>query len=142
MLSTLHQFIDLKKEAEMPYYSLGSKRYEVVARLYFLLNKLSEEQKITLLKLLLRNKMVDYTFKLVIDLSDTQRLILMKQLEQITSKRSHYDRRKFIRKNCLINAKISVATVAVQARSSIQFGFSRFRDIVAFHRSWASTHRS
>lgn len=109
MLSTLHQFIDLKKEAEMPYYSLGSKRYEVVARLYFLLNKLSEEQKITLLKLLLRNKMVDYTFKLVIDLSDTQRLILMKQLEQITSKRSHYDRRKFIRKNCLINAKISVA---------------------------------
>lgn len=92
----------------MTYFSLGSKRYEVVARLYFLLNKLSEEQKITLLKLLVRNKIIDYTFKLIIDLSDTQRLILMKQLEQITFQRSHYDRRKFIRKNCLINAKISV----------------------------------
>ena len=109
MLSTLHQYLNLKKDIEVPDYSQGSKRYEVVARLYFLLNKLSEEQKITLLKLLVRDKLVDYLFKSIIDLSDNQRLVLMKQLEQITSNPARYDRRKFIRKDCLINAKISVA---------------------------------
>ncbi len=53
--------------------------------------------------------MVDFIFKLVIDRSDNQRLVLMKQLEQITSKQPDYDRRNYIRKDCLINAKISVA---------------------------------
>lgn len=109
MFSTLHQFLNLNRDVDMPDYSQGSKRHEVVARLYYLLNKLSQEQKITLLKLLLRDKMVDYIFKLIIDLSDNQRLVLMKQLEQITSKHSDYDRRKFARKDCLINAKISLA---------------------------------
>jgi Tfp pilus assembly protein PilZ len=33
----------------------------------------------------------------------------MKQLEQITSKPSNYGRRKYIRKDCLISARISVA---------------------------------
>ena len=53
--------------------------------------------------------MVDYLFKLAIELSDHQQLVLMKQLEQITSKSSGYDRRKFVRKDCLINANIHVA---------------------------------
>ena len=109
MLTTLHQFMNLKKDFEAPDSSQQSKRHEVLARLYFLLNKLSEDQKITLLKLLLRDRTVDYLFKLIIDLTDNQRLVLMKQLEQITSKPSPYDRRKFIRKDCLINAKISAA---------------------------------
>ena len=109
MLSMLQQYISLKNDIDAPESSRGFKRYEVIAKLYLLLNKLSEDQLITLLKLLLRNKMVDYLFKLTIDLSDTQRLVLMKQLKQITSKTSRYDRRKFIRKNCLINAKLSVA---------------------------------
>ena len=109
MLTTLHQFINLKKDFEAPDSSQQSKKHEVLARLYFLLNKLSEDQKITLLKLLLRDRTVDYLFKLIIDLTDNQRLVLMKQLEQITSKPSPYDRRKFIRKDCLINAKISAA---------------------------------
>jgi hypothetical protein len=109
MLSPLHQFINFTKDVEMPDSNQGSKRHEVVARLYFLLNKLSEEQRYTLLKLLLRDRAVDHLFKLIIDLTDNQRLILMKQLEQITSKPSRYDRRKYLRKDCLINAKISVA---------------------------------
>ena len=109
MLSTLHQFLNLKPEVDLPDYSQESKRHEVVAKLYYLLEKLTEEQKLTLLKLLLRDKMVDFLFKLVIDLSDNQRLVLMKQLEQITSRTSGYDRRKYIRKDCLINTKISVA---------------------------------
>jgi len=109
MLSTLHQFLNLKPEVDLPDTNQESKRHEVVAKLYYLLEKLTEEQKLTLLKLLLRGKIVDYLFKLVIDLSDNQRLVLMKQLEQITSRTSGYDRRKYIRKDCLINAKISAA---------------------------------
>jgi hypothetical protein len=109
MLSTLHQYFNLKAEVDMPDYVHESKRHEVVAKLYYLLGKLTEEQKLTLFKLLLKERMVDYLFKLVIDLSGNQRLILMKQLEQITTKASHYDRRKYLRKNCLINAKVSVA---------------------------------
>jgi len=109
MLSTLHQYFNQKTEVDLPDYRQESKRHEVVAKLYFLIDKLTEEQKLTLLKLLLRDRMVDFIFKLVIDLSDNQRLVLMKQLEQITSKQPDYDRRKYIRKDCLINAKISVA---------------------------------
>ena len=109
MLSTLHQYFNLKTEVGLPGYSQESKRHDVVAKLYYLLEKLTEDQQLTLLKLLLRDKMVDYLFKLVIDLSENQRLVLMKQLEQITSKGPDYDRRKYIRKDCLINAKVSVA---------------------------------
>ena len=109
MLSTLHPYFNLKSETEVPGINSESKRHEVVAKVYCLLDKLTEDQKLTLFKLLLRDKMVDFLFKLVIDLSDNQRLVLMKQLEQITSKSTGYDRRKHSRKDCLINAKISVA---------------------------------
>ena len=109
MLTPLHQFINLTEDVELPDSNRRSKRHEVVARLYFLLSKLSEEQRITLLKLLLRDRSVDHLFKLIIDLTDNQRLVLMKQLEQITSKPSRHDRRKHLRTDCLINAKISVA---------------------------------
>jgi hypothetical protein len=108
MLSTLHQYLNLRTEVESDY-NQESRRHEVVAKLYYLLGKLTEDQKLTLLKLLLREKMVDFLFKLVIDMSDNQRLVLMKQLEQITSKPSNYGRRKYIRKDCLISARISVA---------------------------------
>ena len=109
MLSTLNQYLNLKNDLETPEQGPESKKHAVVAKLYYLLSKLSEDQKLTLLKLLLRNKTVDHLFKLVIDLSDNQRLILMKQLEQITSQPSGYDRRKVKRKDCLINAKLSAA---------------------------------
>ncbi len=108
MLSTLHQFLNLKKDSDLPDYSRESRRSEIVARLYYLLNKLTEAQKLTLLKQLLQNKTVDYLFKLIIDLSDNQRVVLMKQLEEITVKPSRYDRREYPRKDCLINSRISV----------------------------------
>ncbi len=44
---------------------------------------MTEEQKLFLLEQLLRDKTVDYIFKLIVDLSDNQRLVLMKQLEDI-----------------------------------------------------------
>jgi hypothetical protein len=108
MLSTLHQFLNQHSAVDAPDYGRESTRHEVVARLYFLLVKLTDEQKFTLLKLLVRDRIADFLFKRIVDLSDNQQLILMKQLEQIAAKPSGYDRRKHIRKDCLINAKISV----------------------------------
>jgi len=109
MLSTLHQFLNQKREAILADRSQESTRYDIVARIYFLLNKLPEEQKLILLQQLLEDKTVDYIFKLIIDLPDHQRLILMKQLEEITAREEDHDKRRYVRKDCLINARISIA---------------------------------
>ena len=109
MLSTLHQFLNEKREAALRDRSKESTRYDIIGRLYFLLDKLTEEQRLILLQQLLRDKTVDYIFKLIVDLSDNQRLVLMKQLEEITTRSPDADRRKYARKDCLINARISIA---------------------------------
>lgn len=109
MLSTLHQFLSEKREAALRDRSKESTRYDIIGRLYFLLDKLTEEQKLILLQQLLRDNTVDFIFKLIVDLSDNQRLVLMKQLEEITARAPDADRRKYDRKDCLINARISIA---------------------------------
>jgi hypothetical protein len=109
MLSTLHQFLNEKREAALRDRSKESTRYDIVGRIYFLLDKLTDEQRLILLQQLLRDKAVDYIFKLIVDLSDNQRLVLMKQLEEITAGSPDADRRKYARKDCLINARISIA---------------------------------
>lgn len=109
MLSTLHQFLNEKREAALRDRSKESTRYDIIGRLYFLLEKLTEEQRLILLQQLLRDKAVDFIFKLIVDLSDNQRLVLMKQLEEITTRSPGADRRKYVRKDCLINARISIA---------------------------------
>ena len=109
MLSTLHQFLSDKREAALRDRSKESTRYDIISRIYFLLDKLTEEQKLILLQQLLRDNTVDYIFKLIVDLSDNQRLVLMKQLEEITARAPDSDKRKYVRKDCLINARISIA---------------------------------
>lgn len=109
MLSTLHQFFNLETDADLSRLNRESKKPEFIARLYQLLNLLTEEQKLGLLKLFIREKMVNFLFKQIIDLSKNQQLVLMKHLEQMTSKAAAFDRRNCIRKDCLINAKISVS---------------------------------
>lgn len=109
MLSTLNQFLSVKKEAALRDRSEKSSRYDIIGRLYFLLDKLAEEQKLILLQQLLGDKTVDHILKLIVDLPDNQRLVLMKQLEEITSRAPNADKRKYVRKDCLINARISIA---------------------------------
>ncbi len=109
MLSTLHQFLSEKREASLRDRNKESTRYEIISRIYFLLDKLTEEQKLILLQQLLRDNTVDFIFKLIVDLSDNQRLVLMKQLEEITIRAADADKRKYTRKDCLINARISMA---------------------------------
>ena len=81
MFSTLHQFLNHKLDADLSPPTRESKKHEIIARLYHLLEKLSDEQKLSLLKLLIRDRLVDFLFKQVIDLSENQRLVLMKHLE-------------------------------------------------------------
>ena len=109
MLSTLHQFLYDKKQASLRIRRKESTRYDIISRIYFMLDKLSEEQQLILLQQLLSNNTVDYIFKLIVDLSDNQRLVLMKQLEELTAGKEGADNRKYARKDCLINARISIA---------------------------------
>ena len=109
MLSTLHQFLSEKREASLRDRNKESTRYEIISRIYFLLDRLTEEQQLILLQQLMRDNTVDYIFKLIVDLPDNQRLVLMKQLEEITTRAPDADKRKYARKDCLINARISIA---------------------------------
>jgi hypothetical protein len=109
MLSTLHQFLNDKRQASVRDRRKASTRYDIISRIYFLLDKLPEEQLLILLQQLLRDNTVDYIFKLIVDLSDNQRLVLLKQLEEITAGAAGADKRKYTRKDCLINARISIA---------------------------------
>ena len=109
MLSTLHQFLYDKKQASLRIRRKESTRYDIISRVYFLLDKLTEEQQLVLLQQLVGNNAVDYIFKLIVDLSDNQRLVLMKQLEELTTGEADADKRKYARKDCLINARISIA---------------------------------
>ena len=66
MLSTLNQFLSEKREASLRGHNKESTRYEIISRIYFLLDKLTEEQKLILLQQLLRDNTVDFIFKLLI----------------------------------------------------------------------------
>ncbi len=109
MLSTLHQFLNDKRQAALRDRRKESTCYDIISRIYFLLDKLTEEQQLILLQQLLGNNTVDHIFKLIVDLSDNQRLVLMKQLEELTTRAADADKRKYARKDCLINARISIA---------------------------------
>ena len=109
MLSTLHQFLSEKRAASLRVRTKEATRYDIISRIYFLLDRLTEEQQLVLLQQLLRDNTVDYIFKLIVDLSDNQRLVLMKQLEELTVREADADKRKYARKDCLINARISIA---------------------------------
>jgi hypothetical protein len=106
MLSTLYQIMGSKKNLVLPEYGQQAPKYEVIAKLYYLVSKLSEKQKLELLKQLLGAKSTDYLFKLIIDLSASAQLVLMQQLEKITRSPSDHERRKYPRKDCLINARM------------------------------------
>jgi Tfp pilus assembly protein PilZ len=75
------------------------KKYDVVARMFELINNLSEDQQIILLKQLVKESVVAQLGKLIVDMPKYQQLILLKQIEDMTveGKRGHS------RKPCLIS---------------------------------------
>ena len=74
-----------------------SGKYPVIARIFDLMNHISEDRVLIILKELLKDKFSDHIFKLVIDLPDEQQRILLKQLEKSAQPGSTEDRRTHAR---------------------------------------------
>ena len=104
MITTLQRSFKLKKEYKnSPVSPLKMKDYEVVARLYYLINNLPEQKQNDLLKQFLNGNTANFLFKTAIDMSNEQRFILMKHLEEMQSETGRKERRAHSRKDCLIN---------------------------------------
>ena len=85
-----------------------SGKYPAIARIFDLMNRISEDRVLIILKELLKEKFSDHIFKLVIDLTDDQQVVLLKKLEKSTHPVSAHDRREHSRKTCLMPANYSV----------------------------------
>ncbi len=108
MISTLQRSFKLKKEFTDASADLKMNEFEIVARLYYLLNKLSENQQFDLFKQFLNGSMANFLFKRTIDMSHEQRFIFMKHLEEMQPEKEKPDRRAHARKDCLINVHFKI----------------------------------
>jgi len=55
----------------------------LISRLFEIVNGLSEDQQLILLKQLLKNNITNHLFKLIIDMSDYQQHVLLEELEKL-----------------------------------------------------------
>jgi hypothetical protein len=85
-----------------------SGKYPVIARIFELINRISEDRVLIILKELLKEKFSDHIFKLVVDLPDEQQSVLLRQLERTAHPPSQDDRRQYSRKACLMPVNYSV----------------------------------
>jgi Tfp pilus assembly protein PilZ len=85
-----------------------SGKYHVVARLFELMNTISEDQLVIFLKELLKDGFSTHIFKLVIDMPDGQQAALLKKLEESADHSSRTERRRCLRKPCLMPVDYSV----------------------------------
>ena len=109
MITTLQRSFKLRKEyTASPVSPLKMSDYEVIARLYYLINKLPEKKRIDLLRQFLNGNTANFLLKTAIDMSNEQRFIFMKHLEEMQSDTDRKDRRKHGRKDCLINVNFNV----------------------------------
>jgi len=77
-------------------------KYNVIARLFKLMNTVSEDRLLLILKDLLQDNFTNHIFKLVIDMTDEQQMLLLDALQKKTSKGENKDKRGYSRKSCLI----------------------------------------
>ena len=80
--------------------------HEVVGRLAYLIDQLSQEQQLKLLRALFKDKLGNVLLKLFVDIPVSQRLSLMHQLASIILKSASPNKRNYPRKTCLINASV------------------------------------
>ena len=57
-------------------------KYNVIARLFELMNNISEDRLLLILKNLLQDNFTTHIFKLVIDMTDEQQMLLLEALEK------------------------------------------------------------
>ena len=109
MITTLQRSFKLKKEyTTSPASPLKMNDYEVVARLYYLINNLSEKNQNDLLRQFINGSTANFLLKAAIDMSNEQRFIFMKHLEEIQPEPGKEERRKHTRKDCLINVNFKI----------------------------------
>ena len=108
MISTLQRSIKLGKEYSEASSDLKMNEYEVVARLFFLINNLSEKQQIDLFRQFLNGSTSGFLLKMCIDMSKEQRFIFMRHLEEMQPEKDQPDRRAHARKDCLINVRFKI----------------------------------
>ena len=85
-----------------------SGKYPIIARLFELMNTISEDQLLMILKQLLKEKLSIHIFKLVIDMPDEQQVALLQKLEEIVQDTSGKERRRNLRKACLMPVDYSI----------------------------------
>ena len=109
MITTLQRSFKIKKEyTNSPASPLKMNDHEVVARLYYLINNLPEKQQNDLLRQFLNGSTANFLLKTAIDMSNEQRFIFMKHLEEMQSETGKKERREDTRKNCLINVNFKI----------------------------------
>ena len=109
MMTTLQRSFKLKNEyTASPASPLKMDDCEVVARLYYLINSLTEKQQKDLLGQFLNGSTANLLLKTAIDMSNEQRFIFMKHLEEMQSETGKKERRKHARKDCLINVNFKI----------------------------------
>ena len=77
-------------------------KYNVIARLFELMNTISEDRLLLILKDLLQDNFTTHIFKLVVDMPDEHQMLLLNALEKKAPKSENKDRRGHSRKHCLI----------------------------------------
>ncbi len=88
--------------------SLPSNKYNSIARLFELMNTISEDQLLLILKQLLKDQLSTHIFKLVVDLPDEQQTALLERLKKTVREIPRKDRREHPRKTCLMPVDYSV----------------------------------
>ena len=79
-----------------------TKDHQVFAWLYYLIENLSEDTKFSLFRLMARDKISNILLKAAIDMTDSQRMDLLENLKEMSSKNGFVERRRQPRKECLI----------------------------------------
>jgi len=69
-------------------------KVRIISRLYKLINSLSEEQHISLMKQLFRDELPKYIFKMILDLPDNQQLMIIDQVEVMIEGERLWDEEK------------------------------------------------
>ena len=109
MISALQPSSKIGREyINNPAADLKMKDYEIIARLYCLINNLSEEQQKDLFRHFLNGSIANFLLKAAIDMSTEQQFIFMKHLEEMQPQTEQTDRRTNVRKDCLINVHFKI----------------------------------
>lgn len=109
MISTLQRSFKLGQEHDNKTAAdLKMKDYEIIARLYYLIGKLSEEQQKDLFRQFINGSMANFLLKAAIDMPLEQQFIFMKHLEEMQSQAEQPDRRADGRKDCLISVNFKI----------------------------------